>query len=198
MTQHPDDFEEFLRRALHAAGDPAEPSDDGLQRIRARLRTPYPVPVAWLMAACSWVATYARGSLDSVSAWLQRVPHPLARPGDAGERSRATDRQRQLDRLRLVFTVAAVTMLNNTTCSRAAYREFASGFNLTAQMMAWYWDVYRGGALTADADVEETAAGGALDARGDSENGFEIAAVKGKIDDAFPVYIIVDTGGIVD
>ncbi|MEO8738342.1 MAG: alpha/beta hydrolase [Casimicrobiaceae bacterium] len=34
----------------------------------------------------------------------------------------------------------------DATCSRAAYREFATGFNLSAQMMAWYWDVYRAGA----------------------------------------------------
>ena len=50
MTQHRDDFEDFVRRALHAAAEAAEPSGDGLERIRARLRTPYPVLVAWVMA----------------------------------------------------------------------------------------------------------------------------------------------------
>ena len=74
MTQHSGDYEDFLRGALHAAVDSAEPADDGLERIRARLTTPHPLLVAWLMAACSWVARYARGSLDSVSAWLQTVP----------------------------------------------------------------------------------------------------------------------------
>ena len=34
----------------------------------------------------------------------------------------------------------------DATCSRAAYRDFATGFNLSAQQMAWYWDVYRAGA----------------------------------------------------
>src|SRR6266480_7433271 len=87
MSQHYGDYEDFLRGALHAAVDSAEPAGDGLERIRARLTTPHPLPVAWLMAVCSWVARYARGSLDSVSAWLQTVPRALARPGDAGERS---------------------------------------------------------------------------------------------------------------
>jgi acetyl esterase len=33
------------------------------------------------------------------------------------------------------------------TCSRASYREFAAGYNLSGDQMAWYWDTYR-----ADAD----------------------------------------------
>ncbi len=32
----------------------------------------------------------------------------------------------------------------DATCSRAAYREFASGYNLSAAQMAWYWNAYRG------------------------------------------------------
>jgi acetyl esterase len=31
-------------------------------------------------------------------------------------------------------------------CSRASYREFATGYNLTAVAMAWFWNKYRGGA----------------------------------------------------
>ena len=46
----------------------------------------------------------------------------------------------------------------DATCSRAAYAEFATGFNLTAQMMAWYWDVYRGGALPATPELGPLAA----------------------------------------
>jgi acetyl esterase len=34
----------------------------------------------------------------------------------------------------------------DATCSRRSYREFATGFNLTAAQMAWYWDAYRAGA----------------------------------------------------
>src|SRR5436190_16943602 len=103
MSQHYGDYEDLLRGALHAAVDSAEPAGDGLERIRARLTTPHPLPVAWLMAACSWVARYARGSLDSVSAWLQTVPGEVhRRDGTPG---------RYIARLRLVATVAAVTVL---------------------------------------------------------------------------------------
>jgi len=35
----------------------------------------------------------------------------------------------------------------DASCSRRAYREFASGFNLTATQMQWYWNTYRGAAF---------------------------------------------------
>ena len=104
MSQHYGDYEDLLRGALHAAVDSAEPAGDGLERIRARLTTPHPLPVAWLMAVCSWVARRARGSLDSVSAWLRTVPGDVHRRGGAAE-------GRYTERLRLVATVAAVTAL---------------------------------------------------------------------------------------
>jgi len=31
----------------------------------------------------------------------------------------------------------------DAACSRASYREFATGYNLAGAQMAWYWDVYR-------------------------------------------------------
>jgi acetyl esterase/lipase len=34
----------------------------------------------------------------------------------------------------------------DATCSRASYREFATGYNLSGDQMAWYWDSYRAGA----------------------------------------------------
>src|SRR5438034_69895 len=34
----------------------------------------------------------------------------------------------------------------DATRSRASYREFSSGYNLTADQMAWYWEAYRAGA----------------------------------------------------
>jgi acetyl esterase len=42
----------------------------------------------------------------------------------------------------------------DATCSRASYREFATGYNLTGAQMAWYWNVYRG---EADAALPELA-----------------------------------------
>jgi acetyl esterase len=38
-------------------------------------------------------------------------------------------------------------------CTRASYREFASGYNLSATQMAWYWNAYRGGADPQDAEM---------------------------------------------
>ena len=86
-----------MRRALHAAADSVEPSGDGLERIRPRLRTPYPVPVAWLMAACSGVSRRALGGWDSVWSWLHTVPGPgqgrwRAQPGTPGRRRLARGR----------------------------------------------------------------------------------------------------------
>src|SRR5215472_2024320 len=106
MSQHSGDYEDFLRGALHAAVDSAQPAGDGLERIRARLTTPHPLPVAWLMAVCSWVARRARGSLDSVSAWLQTVPGEVHRR-DAGTAAEGW----HMKRLRLVATVATVAVL---------------------------------------------------------------------------------------
>jgi acetyl esterase len=34
----------------------------------------------------------------------------------------------------------------DATCSRASYREFAEGYNLSGAQMTWYWDLYRAGA----------------------------------------------------
>lgn len=33
----------------------------------------------------------------------------------------------------------------DSTCSRASYRNFSTGYNLSAAQMAWYWDLYRAG-----------------------------------------------------
>src|SRR2546429_493290 len=90
MSQHYGDYEDLLRGALHAAVDSAEPADDGLERIRARLTTPHPLPLAWLMAVCSWVASRARAPATRGAAAVGPPPgqggpgRPAARaPGPA-------------------------------------------------------------------------------------------------------------------
>ena len=78
------DFEDLLRRALHSAAGSVEPSPDGLERIRGRLTTPYPLPVAWMMAVYSQAARWTLGGLSSLGAWLEAVP------GSVRQRRRVT------------------------------------------------------------------------------------------------------------
>src|SRR5215472_2238406 len=119
MSQPTRDYEDLLRRALHSVVDPIEPADDGLERIRARLTTPYPLPVAWVMAACAEVAGRTRGGLQSALAWLQSVPQRLM-PGPSGPAGQAaegygappaTSRPPRLGRARLAAVVAAITLI---------------------------------------------------------------------------------------
>jgi hypothetical protein len=102
MSRPDRDFDELVRRALHAAADSAQPADDGLDRIRARLTVPYPRPVATMVAGYCEVVSRARGGLQAVAAWPQadsdqastRIPGPrraqetlaagLSREQDAG------------------------------------------------------------------------------------------------------------------
>jgi acetyl esterase len=46
----------------------------------------------------------------------------------------------------------------DATCSRDSYREFSTGFNLTAAQMAWFWDAYRSGAAHATPELSPLAA----------------------------------------
>jgi acetyl esterase len=46
----------------------------------------------------------------------------------------------------------------DATCSRNSYREFATGFNLSAAQMAWYWDAYRAGAAQDTPELSPLAA----------------------------------------
>src|SRR5450755_631947 len=95
MSQRDRDYDEILRRALHAAANSVEPAEDGLERIRARLTSPYPTPLAWVMAGCSQVARYTAGVLQSVLAWPETVLGPVrerfrsAQPGPPPGRRRA-------------------------------------------------------------------------------------------------------------
>ncbi len=38
-------------------------------------------------------------------------------------------------------------------CSQPSYREFTTGYNLTAEQMAWYWETYRAGADANDPEL---------------------------------------------
>ena len=66
MSQHEYDYDDVLRRALHAAAESVQPAGDGLERIRTRLTAPASLPVAWLSAAAAWLLTSAR----LATAWL--------------------------------------------------------------------------------------------------------------------------------
>jgi acetyl esterase len=46
----------------------------------------------------------------------------------------------------------------DATCSRASYREFATGYNLTGPQMAWYWEAYRAGSAIDAAELSPVAA----------------------------------------
>ncbi len=71
MMQLEHDYDDVLRRVLHAAADLVEPSPDGLERIRARLTPPQPALIAWLLAAYSDLVTPARGWAQSAVNWAQ-------------------------------------------------------------------------------------------------------------------------------
>jgi acetyl esterase len=46
----------------------------------------------------------------------------------------------------------------DATCSRPAYRQFATGYNLTGLQMAWFWDAYRAGAAKSAVGLSPLAA----------------------------------------
>jgi acetyl esterase len=46
----------------------------------------------------------------------------------------------------------------DATCSRASYREFDAGYNLSGAQMAWYWEAYRAGAVVDAAELSPLAA----------------------------------------
>lgn len=50
MNHAMNDREAWLRDALRTAAEQVEPTADGLERIQRRLRQPWPVPLAWLVA----------------------------------------------------------------------------------------------------------------------------------------------------
>jgi hypothetical protein len=88
------DYDDMLRRALHAAADSVEPSADGLERIRARLK-PQPLlsfasAVAWYSEAAAritaWVAPVLRSVLDAFWSVMDRFRPAERAPGEDGPR----------------------------------------------------------------------------------------------------------------
>ena len=112
--------EDILRRALHAAAESVEPAPEGLTQIRARLSTPRPVAVAWLLAGWETASQFVMLRLESALDWLANSLHTALRTADgllypAAERLRpVTGRLQPLaGRLRpaLAWLIAAVAWL---------------------------------------------------------------------------------------
>lgn len=82
MSRLDGEYDELVGRALQAAADLAEPAADGLERIRARLETPYPRPVAWMLTRFPVAASFVLSRLMSLWTW------PQALLGSAGGRLR--------------------------------------------------------------------------------------------------------------
>jgi len=87
MSQRDRDFDESLRRALHAAADSINPAGDGLERIRAR--TAVALPVAWMMGSGRAGGWSVLSRLRVLTAWLQPAMAWLwSAAADAAERFR--------------------------------------------------------------------------------------------------------------
>jgi hypothetical protein len=76
------DYEEALRRALHAAADSIEPSADGLQRIRERLNR----PMLSFESASAWWRRWTEPLVAAAQAVADRFRPAPARPGHARPR----------------------------------------------------------------------------------------------------------------
>jgi hypothetical protein len=78
------DLEEILRRELHAAAESIEPALDGLTHIRARMSTPRPLAIAWLMVGWTSVGQPVLLRLDEVLVafgdWLRAAARPVIEP----------------------------------------------------------------------------------------------------------------------
>jgi hypothetical protein len=78
------DLEEILRRELHVAAESIEPAADGLSLIRARLSSPRPLAIAWLMVGWTSVGQPALLLLDQALVafgdWLRAIARPVLEP----------------------------------------------------------------------------------------------------------------------
>jgi hypothetical protein len=114
MTAHAD-HEAHLRAVLHAAADSLEPRGDGLERIRARLRQPRSMSLAWTQAAAVELVLRApawlQDALYHVVDWVRLVAERFAPAQQTGRhRSRAHGLLRPMAAMAVVmFIVAAGT-----------------------------------------------------------------------------------------
>ncbi len=122
MSPSDRDYDELVRRALQVAAGSVEPADDGLERIRARLATPYPVPVAWLMAGYSEAARRTQDGLQCVPAWLRISPGPVLEHFQAA----LPGRLRSAAVLAIAALVAAAGILMLTPLPRQAITHAAA------------------------------------------------------------------------
>src|ERR1700735_4965174 len=83
------DYEEALRRALHAAADSIEPSADGLERIRERLNRPmlsFESASAWSAGAAAWFRRWMEPVVVAFWAVVDRFRPAPGQPGHARPR----------------------------------------------------------------------------------------------------------------
>jgi hypothetical protein len=88
------DYDDVLRRALHAAAESVDPSADGLERIRARLSSPAPLSLAslttWYSDVAMRISTWTQPAIGAaVSAFwsaIDRFRPEGARPGHSRPR----------------------------------------------------------------------------------------------------------------
>ena len=116
------DYDELVHRALQVAADSVEPADNGLERIRARLAMPYPVPVAWLMAGYSEAARRTQDGLQCVSAWLRISRSPVIEHFQAA----LPGRPRSTAVLTIAALLAAAGVLTLTPLPRQAITHAAA------------------------------------------------------------------------
>jgi len=110
--------EDILRRALREAAGSVEPAADGLSQIRARLSTPRPLVVAWLVAAWETVSQFVMLRLEPALAELGPRLSTALRAGQ-------THLEPVTERLRPVFgwLIAAVVWLRRMIKPQASEHE---------------------------------------------------------------------------
>jgi hypothetical protein len=130
MMQQEYEFDEVLRRALRGAADSIEPGGDGLERIRARLSMPRPLPIAWLMTGYADAVMRLRSALEGGIAWLRAVPGS-GQPGDGRCRHGYDQVRRALSALAPGHLAQRYGWLRTVAIASAVVVAGAGGYGLT-------------------------------------------------------------------